>query len=560
MGSEDISQGKKNLWQRLRRRDKVLVVILLPIWLFSLIMHVDLALDDQLVRPAILFNNSSLNGEYPVVGTIMREAQAMVDESGIQLGDELLSINGRSMQDISGFRAGLIATSYLGNTDQIAATFRRGQQTFNREYPFNDFGIPRWWPSLFAISFGVVGLLILLSGPRSRTAQAIFPAFTFFSLSWLVVLGHSELQTIIGLILFGASMVFAGPLVLRAILLLPENTAIQSKFVHRSVWIFSLMLISGFSAFTGYPFSSETGQGMHLALMALFYLSILLLLARNYIKADKIGRRQLRWVILGFYFAFVPAMGVTAFVILYPDQFSLYALSSIGMPIVPIMFLVAITRYNLFDIDRLIGRSVSYSILIILIAVLTEAVIEPLVAVIGTQYGFDGNNVQLLFVGALTAVLIPAQKKWRPTINRIFFAQGVAVEDTVSELIDKVDTSESMTSGQVFNLVGEDLSKAYELSQWGVFQCTDGSLSLINGEFTDDIPEFVIKKYEKRARPGAEAITSSKTCLVVPIRLENKLTWLLILGPKGSGDVYTTTDNGMIASLAFEIADKLQTD
>ena len=560
MGSEIANLGSKSLWQRLRRLDKILIVILVPIWLLSLIFHIDLALDDQLVRPAIIFENSSTDGDYPVVGEIMREAQTMVAESGIQLGDEILLINDRSMQGISGYKASLIAISFLGRTDQINATFRRDQETFNREYPFNDFGIPRWWPSLFAISFGVVGLLILLSGPRSRTAQAIFPAFIFFSLSWLVVLGHSELQTILGLTVFGASMIFAGPLVLRAILLLPENTAIKSKFVHRSVWIFSLMLISGLSAFTGRPFSSEIGQGMHLALMALFYLSILLILARNYIKADKIGRRQLRWVILGFYFAFVPAMIVTGVVILFPDQFSLYALSSIGMPIVPIMFLVAITRYNLFDIDRLIGGSISYSILIILIAVLTEAVIEPLVAVMGTEYGFDGDNVQLVFVGALTAILIPAQKKWRPTINRIFFTQGVAVEDTVSELIDKVDTSEEMTSTEVFEIVGEDLSKAYELSQWGVYQCEDGDLNLIHGNFTDDLTESVQKKYEKRARPGTETIKPNKTCLIVPIRIENKLTWLLILGPKGSGDVYTTTDNGLIASLAFEIADKLQID
>jgi hypothetical protein len=355
-------------------------------------------------------------------------------------------------------------------------------------------------------------------------------------------------------------MIFAGPLVLRAILLLPENTAIKSKLVHGSVWIFSLMVVSGLSAFTGRPFSAEIGQGMHAAFMALFYLSILLILTRNYIKANKVGRRQLRWVILGFYFAFVPAMIVTAVVIMFPDQFSLYALSSIGMPIVPIMFLVAITQYNLFDIDRLIGGSVSYSLLIILIALISEAVVEPLVALTGSEYGFDGDTVQLVFVGSLTALLIPLQQRWRKSVNKVLFSHGVAVEGALTELIESIENEESMSSEEIYDLVGEQLSKAYALEQWGIFQIRDGELNLVKGLFVDDIPETVWRKYEKRSRPGTESISANKTCLIAPIRPQGEPSSFLILGPKGSGDVYTSTDRGLISSLTLEIADKLQTD
>lgn len=549
------SLSKSELHKRLRPRDKLLIAILMPLWAVSLVLHLDLAIDDQLFRTAILLEDPTTDNGYPVVGEILSEAKTLVAERDIRLGDEILSIGDRQLQGISGYRASIIAHSFIGDSDQITATFQRDGITFTRAYPLSGFGIPRWWPTLFAVSFGVVGLLVLLNAPQSQTARAIFPAFIFFALSWLVFAGRSELQTFFSTMVFGVSMIFAGPLVLRAMMLLPENTAIRSKLLRNSVWIFSLMIVSGLSAFTGWPFSTATGQAAHLAFMSLFYLSILVLLARNYIKADTLGRRQLRWVMLGFYLAFVPAMLVTAFVIQYPDQFSLYALSSIGMPIVPLMFLVAITHYNLFDIDRLIGGSVSYSILIVLIAVLAEAVVEPMVAMTGTRFGFDGNTVQIMFVGGLSAMLIPAERRWRPLVDRVFFANNVAVEDTVSALIDQLEETDQLSIDEQFELIGERLKKAYGLKQWGIVEMKDPGLSSTAGSVSENLPSSLWQKYSKRARPGMETIGAEKNNLIAPIRPGGKLAWLLVLGPKSSGDVYTTTDNGLIASLAFVLAD-----
>jgi len=554
MGSDNSTN---NVWLRLRVIDRTILVILLPIWLTCLFLHIDLALNNELIRPAILFDHSQKQSQYPIVGEILSEARHLVAIQGIELGDEVLEVNGVSLEGLSGFRAGLIATAQIGQAPKIIAEFRRSDMVFKSEYPFNDLGIPAWWPSLFALSFGLVGLVVLLSAPESKTAQAIFPAFMFFSLSWVVVLGHSELQSLVGMLVFTICMMFAGPLMLRAILLMPERTAIKSPLAYRSVWIFSLMMISGLSAFTGMPFNTEIGQAMHAGFMAIFYLLILLILARNYIKADEIGRRQLRWIIFGFYLAFVPTMIVTAVIILYPDKFSLYALASVGMPLVPITFLVAITKYNLFDIDRLIGGSISYTLLIILIALLTEAVIEPLVAVTATEHGFDGDQVQLVFVGILAAILIPVQKRWRKTVNKVFFAKGVAVEDTMAILMDTIDAEDHWSKEKLFELVGDELNTAYSPDQWGIFEVNGDDLEIVSGQFKQAIPSDAWQAFARRARPSNASIGRKKNCLFAPIRIDRELKYLLVLGSKQSGDVYTTTDTGLIASLMLEMADKL---
>ena len=544
-------------WHRLRTFDKVLVAVLMPIWFISLVLHVDLAVDDLLFRPAILMTSSEVVDGYPVVSQITADSEALVADRQIRLGDELVSINQRDLAGVSGFRASIIAFSMLGEQETVVATFKRGDTVVEKAYPFVDFGVPWWWPSLFAISFGVVGLIVLLSAPRSATAQAIFPAFVSFALTWLIYFGHSEFQTISSLVFYVGSMVFAGPLVIRAIVLLPENTAIKSNTVRYGVWVFALMSISGLSAFTGQPLTAATGQTVHLALIALFYLSILIVLGRNYIKADKLGRRQLRWIILGFYLAFLPAVLVTAIIIQYPQQFNLYALSSVGMPIIPIMFLIAITQYNLFDIDQLIGRSVSYSILVLVIEVLAESIIQPLVEFTGSRYGIDGNVVQVLMLALLTASLIPVQKIWRPLVDRIFFAEGVAVEESIELLIDKLEEYEGVTPTERFNLIGQELAEIYHFKNWAVFAYEPGTKSPLATE--GSAPNVKIsmdlwKKYEKRVRPGTETLEDNGKFLVAPIRPVGKLEWLLVLGPKISGDVYTPTDNSLIASITHIVA------
>ena len=83
----------------------------------------------------------------------------------------------------------------------------------------------------------------------------------------------------------------------------------------------------------------------------------------------------------------------------------------------------------------------------------------------------------------------------------------------------------------------------------------DQGLIVTAGSVDEQIPSALWQKYSKRARPGTEVIGAEKNNLIAPIRPGGKLAWLLILGRKSSGDVYTTTDNGLIGSLAFVLAD-----
>lgn len=552
--------SRRSHWSQLRNLDKLLIVVLMPAWLVCLLLHVELAASGDLRTPAIILQSSANADDYPTVEEVLDGSEVTVEDAGLNIGDRLVAVNGVELGGKSGLIASTIAFAQLGEADKILVTAMRDGRQFEAEYPFAQFPIPWWWPTLFAVSFGLIGFFILISAPASRSARAVFPAFVTFALTWLYFPGHSQMQVLGGFVIYAISMLFAAPLIVRAMLLIPERSAIRHRSAYIAGWLFAVMALFATSTNVGVPFSAAVGQTGHLVSISAFYLVILAILARNYVCADKLGRRQLRWILLGFYLAFVPALVVSATIILFPDQFNLYTLSSIGMPIIPLMFLIAISRYNLFDIDRLIGGTLSYSIMAVLVAVIAETVVEPMVADTGTQFGFDGNTVQILFVAILTAVLIPAQRRWRPYIDRLFFPEGVAVGEAIEALIEQLGKRSEDDPLDWIRLVGDELAGVYKFDGWAAYRSMpDGpELAMTEGTAPPVLDNNSIwQKYERRLIPGTELLEDQSSYLVVPVRPTGSLQWLLVLGPKSSGDVYTTTDSGLVASVAHILAGEI---
>jgi hypothetical protein len=446
-------------WTHLSLTDKILAVIFCSWWLAAMLLHVDLAADGALFRPAVVFETKSSN--FPVVKEFAPGATVLLAKHDLQLGDRLLAIDGVTTRGFSQARTSIYALSNASSKGMVPIVIDRDGMQLERQLPFMIHGVPDWWPSLFGLSFGLVGLLILLRAPASLRSRPFFLGFMSFGLTWLVFPGRSEIQTTVSATSYACSMLIAAPMILRATMLLPDSAAITNRWVLNSTWIFSLMALLGTSAFFGWPLSSQSSTPALLVVINLFYLVALVILARNYFVADPLGRRQLRWVLLGFYLGFAPALLITGLVLISGASFTLYALSSIGMPLIPIGFLIAISRYNLFDIDQLISGSISYSVLIVIIAIVAETTIEPAIVFVGNEFGYDGDTVQVVFVGALAAALIPLQKLWRPLVDRLFFPHIIKVEDAVDNLIDALENPSELSPEQRLRQTVSDLQDRF---------------------------------------------------------------------------------------------------
>ena len=75
------------------------------------------------------------------------------------------------------------------------------------------------------------------------------------------------------------------------------------------------------------------------------------------------GKRQLKWVLLGFLVGFVPILLTSMLALAAPELWWLYEASLILVLAIPICLFVALVRFNLFDVDRLLTVAATYSVI-----------------------------------------------------------------------------------------------------------------------------------------------------------------------------------------------------
>src|SRR3954462_1012497 len=188
--------------------------------------------------------------------------------------------------------------------------------------------------------------------------------------------------------------------------------------------------------------------GRHIAPVLLYGLFVFVLAAMvalllRFRRAGEVERRQLSW------FAYAAALNGALILLdalgLLPTGLADTALSSAGLLLLPIAVGVSMLRYRLFEIDRIVSRTVSYGLLtgclvalyLVLVALL-RALLEPL----------TGSSTVAVAAStlAVAAVFNPARRRLQEVVDRRFdrahYDAGRAVEASAGRLGGKVDLDE----------------------------------------------------------------------------------------------------------------------
>lgn len=156
----------------------------------------------------------------------------------------------------------------------------------------------------------------------------------------------------------------------------------------------------------------------------------------RYKRSSAIVRAQIRWVVY--------ALCLFVFAVLISSLVDVYGLGlMISILLVPVSVVVAINRYKLFEIDRLISRTISYAIVVGLLALVFAAG----VVWIPSTLGIDDNA---LLVAASTlavaALFNPVRKRVLHRVDRRFNRSAYKAEGIVHEfsnrLSEALDTDE----------------------------------------------------------------------------------------------------------------------
>ncbi len=166
-------------------------------------------------------------------------------------------------------------------------------------------------------------------------------------------------------------------------------------------------------------------------------------LASRYRHADAIGRQQLKWFVLALVATIggVAAAALSALVSEQPPEAGLVVFGYAGA-LVPVAIGIAILRYHLYDIDRLISRTLSYGIVTGVLAVVFATTAVALSTLLGSLA--QGESVA---VAASTLIVLglfgPLRRRAQAAIDRRFdrslYDASLTVQAMSARLRDDVD-------------------------------------------------------------------------------------------------------------------------
>jgi hypothetical protein len=161
---------------------------------------------------------------------------------------------------------------------------------------------------------------------------------------------------------------------------------------------------------------------------------LVLSIVSRYRMSDRIGRQQLKWFILALVVTLggMTAAVAGALISDEPPQTGLVVFGFAGA-LVPVAIGIAILRYNLYDIDRLISRSLGYAVITGVLAAVFAVTAIGLSALLGTLA--QGES---LAVAASTLLVLglfgPLRRRAQSAIDRRFDRAGYDASRTVQAL------------------------------------------------------------------------------------------------------------------------------
>jgi len=560
--------------RRLGPLDRTLLVSFGLLWLACFGLAID-SVVNQVPYPSVILSASPDRDGYPTVVGFVPEFGA--EESGLRLGDRLLRVGGT---DLRGKGHLAIYAPFVRE-----GSLQRGiQALFEREGIVREISLPVgsrriYWPRLPAsLAFALAAVLLLVRAPQTPAGRAFAQAFMCAALFLTCTFGGHERVTYFAVALHLGSVALAGPLAVRAALLFPHGNPPTTLLGRLGPWAFVLLGLFDGSRFYEFVFPRAVGM----AAMAVGDLTLFLLLlgitTRTYQHSDPIGRRQIKWVLLGVYLAV--AFPVTAVVMAAtePRFIPMLVVSMATLGFIPISLVIAIARYNFFDIDQVISSTASYTLLgIVLLAGLLVAVPRASQAV-SSSIGVEPGAAQLVLSLLLAGFLVPCHLLLGSRIERTFFAERHALAQGMEHFLERLSSCAS--ARELTLLAGKQLDLLLRPESCAIYARDEHSFSpiFVRGRIVPPAFEAsspLIAALEKcgvplsaeglsRKRRAAELSPFDRAALetlgvpvIVPVHLRDMLVTFACLGSKRSGDVYTSTDLALLAAVADKLSDQL---
>jgi serine/threonine-protein kinase len=558
-----------------RVADWLLVCSLLPIWLATFVLHVRQSARTGLAQPAFFVVTPRSATDYPRVGGFRPEQGGADAAAGLEEGDLIL-------------RAGTVDTRGVGNVgfDAIAI----GQADENLSVPLvhsRGGGLPQetrvrlsstlvWWmriPPLLTLA--LAALVVFWRGQDREEARAFFLTFVLVLILETPFHGGRYAQTVLSKWIFYALGVVVPPLLFMWALRFPREAPRPTRTALAVCWGFAPLagFVRGSYLFGG-PLPLSIAPYLGPAIDALMVVTCLGILTYRYRLSSPIGKRRIKWLLWGGYVGGLPTLTVLSFPLagVVPSGYrAALAFAAVAFCAMPLGVLLAAVRQQLFDVDKVLSATASYYTFgVFLFAGLLTSVpplTQSLTDLLSIPPPLSHFSVSLLIAG----IVFGAHRSVRPWLDRVFFPERQALELGVQKLLEGLQGHPSLL--EMARAVGEQFQALIRPQRTLVFGRSGDVFEplFIEGDVQPrliPLTDPLIAVLQQRSDPVTSAgeslspferasLESLQVSVLAPIRGPEGLAAFIGLGPKRSGDIYTSSDLARLALVAERMSAEL---
>ncbi len=286
---------------------------------------------------------------------------------------------------------------------------------------------------------------------------------------------------------------------------------------------------------------------------------------------SNIIRQQSRVIIFGVTLALLPIMVYLTFLGSgRATQFRAWLVFP-PMIIMPLSIMYAILRYRLLDVDRVLSRLLAY----LLTTALALGAFYGLIALLSVllQDAMQANDplVIAVYLLVLAAVLMPVRNLIQSAIDRLFYRSPADYRRALTSISQKLVVTPDLS--QTLRIMEEQLQQALAPEKFVVYLYNDemgqyfphasGEDSAVPYQVEDPLIHFMLENGAPVWLPSSGELPGAlrdktgnygrlKGYTFVPFHYEGKLIGFLMLGPRRSGDLYTSDDLDFLAAVAAQ--------
>jgi two-component system NtrC family sensor kinase len=495
--------------------------------------------------------------------------------SGIKPGDELVSINGQDVQNMSGLEHQLYRTGIWAK-----ATYSLLRQSVPLDS--NVILVPAErslnnWLRLIALIYLGIGLYVLLrrwTAPGS-THFYIFCLVSFIAYSFKYT---GKLNDFDWTIYWGniAAGVLQPALFLHFVLTFPE----KRETVRKHPWLLALVYLPGALLLAVHIVATQWLQAserlrwnldrMEMSYGSLFFLAAAVVLWYSYQRASTtILRQQLKWVTRGTVLAIVP---YTLFYVIPYLMGSLpgaaMKVSALSLALLPLTFGYAIFRYRLMDVDLIFKRGVVYTLAAAIVLGLYFGLVTA-VALLVHNWRPNSGPVGLILAVVVTALLFDPVRKWiQDRIDQFFYRARYDYRRTLLEFGREL-SSETNLNTLLSSLI-DRLSRTLAVDRMAIFLASETTGKFVPAKsFGLSVPPHIDLAFLSAPRPepaghlffenthqvpretpeAQQAIARLDLNYYIPCHAQEKTIAVLGLGKTMKGDFLSSEDMELLETL-----------